>query len=138
VTILIAPLPAASAELGPLASGGAAGIRQAQAENDPPGLWLAGAGAVVALGTMLLMNNNGGAVVSGTIALSGSAPRQGASIPGAMAGGNGQSGSGAGVMSGGAQSGGAQSGGADADFLNSSSNFISVSATTTTTTTGTQ
>src|SRR5258708_39743162 len=78
--ILLAPLPAASAELGPLASGGAAGVRQAQAENYPPVLWLAGAGALVALGTMIVMNNNGGAIASGTLLPRGNAKtsRQGA------------------------------------------------------------
>src|SRR2546423_14005602 len=97
--LILAPLSAAPAELGPLAAGGAAGVRQAQAEDSTPGFWLAGAGAVVALIAIAVMNNNGGAVVSGTLALAGNAPAQGANIPGAPSGASNAAGS----MSGGNQ-----------------------------------
>src|SRR5258708_5231732 len=94
--IVLAPLPAASAELSPLSSRGAAGVRQAQAEDYPPVLWLAGAGALVALGTMIVMNNNGGAIASGTLVPGGNARTSGQGAPGAMNGGSaGSSGSGA-------------------------------------------
>jgi hypothetical protein len=56
----IAPLPAMSADTGPLAPGSAAGVKQAQADNDPPLLWLVGAGVVIALGILALSNNNNG------------------------------------------------------------------------------
>jgi hypothetical protein len=87
--------------------------------------WLAGAGALVALGTMLVMNNNGGAIVSGTLTLAGNPPAQGASIPGAMAGGNGQSGSRAGTISGGNQSGNGFSN--SAAFISAANGFAAVS-----------
>ena len=122
---VLAPLPAMSAELGPLASGGAAGVRQAQAENNPPVLWLLGAGAVAALGTMLIMNNNGGAIASGTLAAGGNAgtPGQGSNGPGAMSGGSG---------------GGSGNGAFDAvAIINSGGSPAIVVVTTTTTTTGT-
>ena len=140
LAIVLAPVPALSAEVGPLTSGGAAGVHQAQAGGNPPALWLAGAGVTVALGVMILMNNNGGAIVSGTLALGGNAtaPGQGASISGAMAGGNGQSGTGAGAMSGRNQSGNGSSNSAVSIFAASGSFAIAPTSTTTTTTTGTQ
>ena len=146
--IMIAPLPALSAEIGPLASGGAAGVHQAQAGGDPPPLWLVGAGATVALGALMLMNNKGGAIVSGTLApgASSTAPAlgQGSSTPGLMDGGNGQSGIGIGQSIGGtgAMNGGNQGrfGGASSSLFLSSgvAEFFLASATAATTTTGTQ
>jgi hypothetical protein len=57
--LVIAPLPAMSADTGPLAPGAAAGVKKAQADNnDVPLLWLVGAGAVIALGALALSNNS--------------------------------------------------------------------------------
>ena len=56
--MVIAPLPAMSADSGPLAPGGAAGVKQAQDNDDVPLLWLVGAGAVIALGALALSNNS--------------------------------------------------------------------------------
>lgn len=58
--MVVAPLPAMSADTGPLAPGAAAGIQKAQGDNDkdPPLLWLVGAGVVIALGILILSNNN--------------------------------------------------------------------------------
>jgi hypothetical protein len=148
--IMIAPLPALSAEIGPLASGGAAGVHQAQAGGDPPPLWLVGAGATVALGALMLMNNKGGAIVSGTLApgASSNAPAlgQGSSTPGLMDGGNGQSGIGIGQSIGGTgpMNGGNQGrfgGGASSSLFLSNGAFAELllsNVTVTTTTTGTQ
>jgi hypothetical protein len=58
--MVIGPLPAMSADTGPLAPGSAAGVKQAQGDNDPPLLWLVGAGVVIALGILILSNNNNG------------------------------------------------------------------------------
>ena len=59
--MVIGPLPALSADTGPLPSGTAAGIKQAQDKDDsPPLLWLVGAGVVIAIGILLLSNNNNG------------------------------------------------------------------------------
>jgi len=59
--MVIAPLPAMSADTGPLAPGGAAGVKQAQGnDNTPPLLWFVGAGVVIALGVLALSNNNNG------------------------------------------------------------------------------
>jgi len=55
--MVIGPLPALSADTGPLPSGTAAGIKQAQNDNDdPPLLWLVGAGVVIAIGILILFN----------------------------------------------------------------------------------
>jgi hypothetical protein len=128
--IVLAPLPAMSADIGPLASGGAAGVRQAQAENYTPVFWLAGAGALVALGTMIVMNNNGGAIASGTLA------------PGGNAAASGQGSNAPGAMNGGSQSGSAGSSGNSAFdglfIINSGGSPAFAVVTTTTTTTGTQ
>lgn len=126
--IVLAPLPAMAADIGPLAAGGAAGVHQAQAENYRPVFWLAGAGALVALGTMLVMNNNGGAIVSGTLA------------PGSNAAASGQGSNALGAMNGGSQSGSAGSSGSSAALfiINSGGSPAIVVVTTTTTTTGTQ
>jgi hypothetical protein len=56
--MVIGPLPAMSADTGPLPSGTAAGVKQAQADNDPPLLWLVGAGVVIGIGILILANNN--------------------------------------------------------------------------------
>ncbi|HEX3485477.1 MAG TPA: hypothetical protein VHT51_10480 [Micropepsaceae bacterium] len=56
--IIIAPLPAMSADTGPLAPGSAAGVKQAQSDDNVPLYWLLGAGAVIALGVLALSNNN--------------------------------------------------------------------------------
>ena len=56
--MVIGPLPAMSADTGPLPSGNAAGVKQAQNDNDPPLLWLVGAGVVIGLGILILSNNN--------------------------------------------------------------------------------
>ena len=56
--MVIAPLPAMSADTGPLAPGAAAGVKKAQADDDVPLLWLVGAGAVIALGALALSNNS--------------------------------------------------------------------------------
>ena len=59
--MVIGPLPALSADTGPLPSGTAAGIKQAQdRDDDPPLLWLVGAGVVIAIGILILSNNNNG------------------------------------------------------------------------------
>ena len=59
VAMVIAPLPAMSADTGPLAPAGAAGIKQAQdKDDDVPLLWLLGAGAVIVIGALLLSNNS--------------------------------------------------------------------------------
>jgi len=54
----IAPLPAMSADTGPLPSGTAAGVKQAQNDTETPLLWLVGAGVVIGLGILILSNNN--------------------------------------------------------------------------------
>lgn len=59
--LVIAPLPAMSADTGPLPAAPAAGVKQAQGANDllnPPLLWLVGAGVVIGLGILVLSNNN--------------------------------------------------------------------------------
>jgi len=58
--LVIAPLPAMSADTGPLPAAPAAGVKQAQGANDlnPPLLWLVGAGVVIGLGILVLANNN--------------------------------------------------------------------------------
>ena len=58
--LVIAPLPAMSADTGPLPAAPAAGVKQAQGANDqtPPTLWLVGAGVVIGLGILILANNN--------------------------------------------------------------------------------
>ena len=58
--LAIAPLPAMSADSGPLPAAPAAGVKQAQGANDttPPYLWLVGAGVVIGLGILVLANNN--------------------------------------------------------------------------------
>jgi len=59
--MVIGPLPALSADTGPLPSGTAAGIKQAQdRDDDPPLLWLVGAGVIIGLGILILSNNNNG------------------------------------------------------------------------------
>jgi hypothetical protein len=48
-----------SADTGPLAPGGAAGIQKAQGGDDKVPLeWLIGAGVVIGLGVLVLANNN--------------------------------------------------------------------------------
>jgi len=58
--MVIGPLPAMSADTGPLPSGTAAGVKQAQGNNDEetPLLWLVGAGVIIGLGILILSNNN--------------------------------------------------------------------------------
>jgi hypothetical protein len=57
--LIVAPLPAMSADTGPLPAAPAAGVKQAQgADNNPPVLWLVGAGVVIGLGILILANNN--------------------------------------------------------------------------------
>jgi len=58
--MVIGTLPAMSADTGPLPSGTAAGVKQAQGNNDEetPLLWLVGAGVVIGLGILILSNNN--------------------------------------------------------------------------------
>jgi len=60
--LVIAPLPAMSADTGPLPAAPAAGVKQAQGANDllgnTPLLWLVGAGVVIGLGILVLANNN--------------------------------------------------------------------------------
>ena len=60
--LVIAPLPAMSADTGPLPAAPAAGVKQAQGANDlnPPLLWIVGAGVVIGLGILVLANNNNG------------------------------------------------------------------------------
>lgn len=61
--IVISPLPVMSLESrGPLTSGGAAGVKQAQGESTETALIIIGAGAAVALIALLALNNNGGAI----------------------------------------------------------------------------
>lgn len=62
--IAIGPLPVMSSESrGPLTSGGAAGVKQAQGESMDSTLIIIGAGALVALGALLALNNKGGDLV---------------------------------------------------------------------------
>src|SRR5215475_4767504 len=58
--LVVAPLPAMSADTGPLPAAPAAGVKQAQGANDinPPWLWIVGAGVVIGLGILVLANNN--------------------------------------------------------------------------------
>jgi len=57
--MVIAPLPAMSADTGPLPAAPAAGVKQAQGnDTNPPLLWLVGAGVVIGLGVLILANNN--------------------------------------------------------------------------------
>jgi hypothetical protein len=58
--LVIAPLPAMSADTGPLPAAPAAGVKQAQGANDlnPQLLYLVGAGVVIGLGILILANNN--------------------------------------------------------------------------------
>jgi len=58
--LVIAPLPAMSADTGPLPAAPAAGVKQAQGTDttNPPLLWLVGAGVVIGLGILILANNN--------------------------------------------------------------------------------
>jgi len=56
--MVIAPLPAMSADTGPLPSGTAAGVKQAQSDDNTPLYWLVGAGVVIGLGVLILSNNN--------------------------------------------------------------------------------
>ena len=56
--LVIAPLPAMSADTGPLPAAPAAGVKQAQGADNPPVLWLVGAGVVIGLGILILANNN--------------------------------------------------------------------------------
>jgi len=61
--IAISPLPVMSSESrGPLTSGGAAGVKQAQGESTESTLIVIGAGALVALGVLLALNNKGEAL----------------------------------------------------------------------------
>jgi hypothetical protein len=145
VAALVAvPLPGFCADVGPLAAGNAAGVKQAQNEGPPSQtLWLAGAGVAVALGVLLAINNKGNAISSVTITTPGNTSGQvgGGGTIGSVssgAGGTTSSGQSGDLQSGGFQSGGFQSGGAG---FQASSGFIGVtvdtSATTTTTTTTT-
>jgi hypothetical protein len=65
-TMAIAPLPAMSAETGPLAPGGAAGVKEAQGGNNPPLLLWVGAGLAIALGILVLSNNNNSSAATTT------------------------------------------------------------------------
>jgi len=56
--MVIGPLPAMSADTGPLPSGTAAGVKQAQNDDETPLYWLVGAGVVIGLGILILSNNN--------------------------------------------------------------------------------
>lgn len=62
--MVIAPLPAMSADTGPLPSGTAAGVKQAQDNDETPLLWLVGAGVVIGLGILILSNNNNSAAAA--------------------------------------------------------------------------
>jgi hypothetical protein len=67
--MVIGPLPAMAADTG-LAPGAAAGVQQAQGRDDdnPPVIWLIGFGVVVALGIIILtQNNHGTALTQATI-----------------------------------------------------------------------
>src|SRR4051794_30005400 len=64
MSLAIASMPTQSAEIGPLAPGRAAGPTEAQAEGASPVLWILGAGALVGLGAMLALSNNGNALAS--------------------------------------------------------------------------
>ena len=67
--MVIGPLPAMAADTG-LAPGAAAGVQQAQGRDDdnPPVIWLIGFGVVVALGIIILtQNNHGSALTQATI-----------------------------------------------------------------------
>ena len=61
--MVIGPLPALAADVGPLAPGAAAGVQQAQGRDDydnPPVIWLIGFGIVVAVGILILTQNTHG------------------------------------------------------------------------------
>ncbi len=61
VAMVIATLPAMSADsTGPLSPAGAAGVQQAQGENDKMLYTLAGVGVLIALTVLIFANNNGG------------------------------------------------------------------------------
>lgn len=64
--MVIGPLPAMSADTGPLPSGTAAGIKKAQSDDETPLLWLVGAGVVIGLGVLILSNNNNSAAAAVT------------------------------------------------------------------------
>jgi hypothetical protein len=58
--IVISPLAVMSSEsVGPLGSGGAAGVKKAQGESTQTTWIILGAGALVALGVLLALNNTG-------------------------------------------------------------------------------
>ena len=63
--MVIGPLPAMAADTG-LAPGAAAGVQQAQGRDDdnPPVIWLIGFGVVVALGIIILTQNNHGTALT--------------------------------------------------------------------------
>lgn len=66
-TMVIATLPATSADsTGPLSAGGAAGVQQAQSENDKTLYNLAGVGILAALAILIFANNDGGGGISVT------------------------------------------------------------------------
>ena len=63
--MVIGPLPAMSADTGPLPAGTVAGVKQAQsADDETPWLWLVGAGVVIGLGILILSNNNNSAAAA--------------------------------------------------------------------------
>ena len=67
--MVIGPLPAMSADTGPLPTGSAAGVKQAQGNNDEetPLLWLVGAGVIIGLGILILSNNNNSAAAAAVV-----------------------------------------------------------------------
>jgi hypothetical protein len=65
--MVVGPLPAMAADVGPLAPGAAAGVQQAQGRDDydnPPVIWLIGFGVVVALGVIILTQNSKGTALT--------------------------------------------------------------------------
>ncbi|HEY4266544.1 MAG TPA: hypothetical protein VGM72_14600, partial [Micropepsaceae bacterium] len=62
VLLTAASLPAHCAEVGPLAPGGAAGLKAAQAEGATPTMWIVGAGALVGVVAAIALSNHGNAI----------------------------------------------------------------------------
>jgi hypothetical protein len=156
VAVVTVPLPGLAAEAGPLAAGGAAGVKQAQSEGvASETLWLVGGGAAIGLGLLLAVgkSNGGGSLIiapatnnTGGNGSGGGSGANGASGGGGSSGANGGLGtstdSGNGGSSEGPRGGGSQSGAgfSDAGFvniINSGGSFSITTGTTTTTTTAT-
>jgi hypothetical protein len=72
--MVIAPMSAMAADTGPLPPGAPAGVKQAQADTNPPILWIIGAGVVIALGILVLSINNDSNSLAPTTTSTGTPP----------------------------------------------------------------